>query len=117
MPPQCVQWERWDPPFTNRPATSDLHAALRRDQDSPMCVIQVNVVDAEFLERLVGGLPSIGRRTVDYLPRRRTATKLACQEYLAALSCTLEPVQCVRVNGQSVRTAFFFFLPFTDELF
>ena len=93
MPPQCVQWERSDPPFTNRPATSDLHAALRRDQDLPMCVIQVNVVDAEFLKRLVGGLPSIGRRTVDYLPRRRTATKLACQEYLAALSCTLEPVQ------------------------
>jgi hypothetical protein len=75
------------------PRQTDLHAALRRGQGSPMCVIKVNVVDTEFLERLVDGLPGIGRRTVDYLPRRRTGTKLACQEYLAALSCALEPVR------------------------
>lgn len=50
-------------------AASDLHAA-HGESASPMCIIQVNVVDAEFLERLVQGLPDIGGRTVDHLPRR-----------------------------------------------
>ena len=37
---------------------------------SPMCIVQVNVVDSKFLERLVYGLLDISGRTVDYFPRR-----------------------------------------------
>ena len=57
-----------------------------RGSASPMCVIQVNVVNA------VQGLLDPSRWTVNHLPWWWTGTKLSGQEYLAALSGAHKPV-------------------------
>jgi hypothetical protein len=57
-----------------------------------MRIIQINVIDAEFLKRLVQGLPDISRRAVDDLPGWRSSSKLGREENLAAFSGTLEPI-------------------------
>ena len=85
---------------------------------SPMCIVQVNVVDSEFLERLVCGLPDIGRRTIDHLPRRCTGTKLGCQKYLTSLPSAFEPVRSRDSAGEArEQRRDKEHLPFTDELF